>query len=259
MAIVGSRRPSPYGEAVAEQLGADLARAGVIVVSGLALGIDAAAHRGALSGGGITIAVMGTGVDIVYPAAHSLLAADIIAAGGALVSQFPDGTVPRRQNFPARNWTMAALSDLVVVVEAAEGSGALITAEAALHLHKEVMAVPGSVFSPLSVGTHGLLRDGAGLVQNGRDVLAALGLGGEVLDDPLRAPSRLGFELRPERDGIAAHLSDVLALSAADIARKLHLPVAEVLARLTALELDGAVRRQAAGYIRALRKGKERA
>jgi predicted Rossmann fold nucleotide-binding protein DprA/Smf involved in DNA uptake len=104
-----------------------------------------------------------------------------------------------------------------------------------------------------------LLRDGAGLVQNGRDVLAALGLGGEVLDDPLRAPSRLGFELRPERDGIAAHLSDVLALSAADIARKLQLPVAEVLARLTALELDGAVRRQAAGYIRALRKGKERA
>jgi DNA processing protein len=257
VAIVGSRRPSPYGEAVAEQLGADLARAGVIVVSGLALGIDAAAHRGALTGGGITIAVMGTGVDIVYPAAHSRLAGEIVAAGGALVSQFPDGTVPRRQNFPARNWTMAALSDLVVVVEAAQGSGALITAEAALHLHKEVMAVPGSIFSPLSVGTHSLLRDGAGLVQNGRDVMAALGLGGEVLDDPLRAPRRLGFELPPERDGIASHLSDVLALSAADIARKLHLPVAEVLARLTALELDGAVRRQDAGYIRALRKGKD--
>ena len=95
------------------------------------------------------------------------------------------------------------------------------------------------------------------MVQNGRDVLAALGLGGEVLDDPLRPPNRLGFELPPERDGIAAHLSEVLALSAADIARKLHLPVAEVLARLTALELDGAVRRQDAGYIRALRKGKD--
>jgi DNA processing protein len=259
VAIVGSRRPSPYGEAVAEQLGADLARAGVIVVSGLALGIDAGAHRGALNGGGVTVAVMGTGVDVIYPAAHSRLAEEILAAGGALVSQFPDGTIPRRQNFPARNWTMAALSDVVVVVEAGEGSGALITAEAALHLHKEVMAVPGSVFSALSVGTHGLLRDGAGLVQNARDVLAVLGLGGEVLDDPLPAPERLRFALRPARDGIVSHLSDVLALSAADIARKLQLPVSEVLGRLTALELDGAVRRQEAGYVRALRRGKERA
>jgi DNA processing protein len=244
---------------VAEQLATDLARAGVIVVSGLALGVDAAAHRGALNGGGVTVAVMGTGVDVVYPAAHSRLAEEILAAGGALVSQFPDGTVPRRQNFPARNWTMAAISQLVVVVEAGEGSGALITAEAALHLHKEVMAVPGSVFSALSVGTHGLLRDGAGLVQNARDVLTVLGQGGQVLDDPLRAPDRLGFALRPERDGIVAHLSDVLALSAADIARKLQLPMAEVLGRLTALEMDGAVRRHEAGYIRALRRGKERA
>jgi DNA processing protein len=259
VAIVGSRRPSPYGEAVAEQLGVELARAGVIVVSGLALGIDAAAHRGALNGGGITVAVMGTGVDIVYPAAHIRLAEEILAGGGALVSQFPDGTVPRPHNFPARNWTMAALSDVVVVVEAGEGSGALITADAALHLHKEVMAVPGSVFSALSVGTHALLRDGAGLVQNARDILAVLGRGGEVLDDPLRAPGRLGFALQPERDGIVAHLSDVLAVSAADLARKLQLPVSEVLGRLTALELDGAVRRQEAGYIRALRRGKERA
>jgi len=259
VAIVGSRRPSPYGEAVAEQLGADLARAGVVVISGLALGIDAAAHRGALVGGGVTIAVMGTGVDVVYPAAHSRLAEEILAAGGALVSQFPDGTTPRRHNFPARNWTMAALSDLVVVVESAEGSGALITADAALHLHKEVLAVPGSVFSPLSVGTHGLIRDGAGLVQNARDVLAALGASQEVLDDPLALPQGLGFRPLPGRDGILAHLSDVLALSAAEIARKLQLPVADVLGRLTALELDGAVRRHHDGYVRALRGGKQRA
>ncbi len=259
MAIVGSRLPSPYGEAVAEQLGAELARAGVIVISGLALGIDAAAHRGALVGGGVTVAVMGTGVDVVYPAAHSKLAEEILAAGGALVSQFPDGTTPRRPNFPARNWTMAALSDLAVVVEAADGSGALITAEAALDLHKEVMAVPGSVFSPLSVGTHGLIRDGAGLVQSARDVLAALGLVNEVLDDPLSTPKGLGVTLAPGRDGILSHLSDVLALSAAEIARKLQLPVAEVLGRLTALELDGAVRRHQDGYIRALRGGQKRA
>jgi DNA processing protein len=259
VAIVGSRRPSPYGEAVAEQLASDLARAGVVVVSGLALGIDAAAHRGALNGGGVTVAVMGTGVDVVYPAAHSHLAGEILSAGGALVSQFADGTVPRRQNFPARNWTMAAISDVVVVVEAGEGSGALITSEAALHLHKEVMAVPGSVFSPLSVGTHGLLRDGAGLVQNARDILAVVGRGGEVLDDPLLPPERLGFALSPERDGLVAHLSDVLPVSAADLARKLQLPVADVLGRLTALELGGAVRRREAGYVRALRPGKERA
>jgi DNA processing protein len=259
VAIVGSRLPSPYGEAVAEQLGAELAQAGVIVISGLALGIDAAAHRGALVGCGVTVAVMGTGVDVVYPAAHSKLAEEILAAGGALVSQFPDGTTPRRHNFPARNWTMAALADVVVVVEAAQGSGALITAEAGLDLHKEVMAVPGSVFSPLSVGTHALIRDGAGLVQNARDVLAVLGVIREVLDDPLAPPRSLGLTLPPARDGILSHLSDVLALSAAEIARKLQLPVAEVLGRLTALELDGAVRRHHDGYIRALRRGKERA
>ena len=259
MAIVGSRRPTPYGEAVAEELALELARAGVVIVSGLALGIDAAAHRGALNAGGVTVAVMGTGVDVIYPAAHTALAEAILAGGGALVSQFPDGAAPRRHNFPARNHTMAALSDVVVVVEASDGSGALITAEAALDLHKEVMAVPGSVFSPQSVGTHGLLRDGAGLVQNARDVLAALNLSKEVLDDPLQTPGRLGIKLPAQRDGILSHLSDVLALNAAEIARKLELPVAEVLGRLTALELDGAVRRHQGGYIRALRRGKERA
>lgn len=259
VAIVGSRRPSPYGEAAAEQLAADLARAGVVVISGLALGIDAAAHRGALNGGGITVAVMGTGVDVVYPAAHSRLAEEILAGGGALVSQFPPGTAPRRHHFPARNWTMAALSDAVVVVEAGQGSGALITAAAALHLHKEVMAVPGSVFSPLSVGTHGLIREGAALVQNARDVLDALGDLREVLDDTLAIPPRLGFALAPDRDGLLIHLSDLLAVSAAELARKLDLPVAEVLARLTSLELDGAVRRHDAGFVRALRRGKQRA
>ena len=259
VAIVGSRRPTPYGEAVAEELAMDLARAGVVIVSGLALGIDAAAHRGALNGGGVTVAVMGTGVDVIYPAAHSILAEAIVAGGGALVSQFPDGTAPRRHNFPARNYTMATLSDVVVVVEAGEGSGALITAEAALDLHKEVMAVPGSVFSPQSVGAHGLLRDGAGLVQNARDVLAVLNLGGEVLDDPLKPPERLGVRLGSPRDGIVSHLSDVLAVNAAELARKLQLPIAEVLGRLTALELDGRVKRHQDGYVRALRRGKERA
>src|SRR3989441_9821135 len=190
VAIVGSRRPSPYGEAVAEQLAADLARAGGIVVSGLALGCDAAAHRGALGGGGVTIAVIGTGVDIVYPASHFQLAEEILAAGGALVSQFAYGTAPRRHNFPARNQTMAALSDAVVVVEAVQGSGALITAEAALDLHKEVMAGAGGNFSPPFGGTHAPLPGGAGLGPKAPRLAAGRGGGRGGPHDPPRRPCR---------------------------------------------------------------------
>ena len=254
VAVVGARRPTPYGEAVAERLAADLAGAGVVVVSGLARGIDAAAHRGSLAAGGVTVAVLGTGVDIVYPAENAGLAAQVLERGGALVSEFADGTPPRRAHFPRRNWTMAAISDLVVVVEAGEGSGALITAEAALALDREVMAVPGSVFSPLSVGCHQLLRDGAGLVQNARDVLAALGRGQEVLDDPLRPPARLGAAAPSPRDGILAHLSESQPATAAELARKLGLGFAEALARLTALELDGSIRRRGEGYVRIIRR-----
>lgn len=250
VAVVGSRRPSPYGEAAAERLAGDLAAAGVVVVSGLARGIDTAAHRGALAGGGVTVAVLGTGVDIVYPAENTALAAEIIAGGGALVSEFADGTPPRRGHFPRRNWTIASLSDLVLVVEAGQQSGALITAEAALALGKDVLAVPGSIFSPLSVGAHQLLRDGAGLAQNARDVLAALGASQEVLDDPLRPPAHLGVNSANPSDGLLAHLSDTLPVTAARLAAKLGLGFAETLARLTALELAGSVSRRNEGYIR---------
>jgi DNA processing protein len=255
VAIVGSRRPTPYGAAVAERLAADLAGAGIVVVSGLALGVDAAAHEGALAADGVTVAVLGTGVDVIYPRTNAELAARILARGGTLVSEFPDGTPPQRSHFPRRNLTIAALCQLVVVVEAAEGSGALITADGALGLGKDVMAVPGSIFSPLSVGCHQLLRDGAQLVQNARDVLAALGRQREVLDDPLRPPDRLQVA-RPEgRDGILKHLSDVLPLGAAELARKLELPFAEVLGRLTRLELEGLVNRHGPGYVRIRRRG----
>jgi DNA processing protein len=252
VAIVGARRPTPYGEAAAERLATDLARAGVVVVSGLALGVDAAAHEGALLGDGPTVAVLGTGVDVVYPATNTGLAGRIVAGGGALVSEFPDGTRPQRSNFPRRNWTMAAISDVVVVVEAAEGSGALITADAALALSKTVMAVPGSVFSPLSVGCHQLLRDGAGLVQNARDVLAELSTPASVLDDPLAPPDRLGLEPAavPGRDGLLRHLSDTYPVDPGDLARRLGLAFSDVVARLSRLELDGVVRRTGAGYLR---------
>jgi DNA processing protein len=252
--MVGSRRPTPYGEAVAERLAHDLAAAGVVVVSGLARGVDAAAHEGALAAGGATVAVLGTGVDVIYPADNADLARRIVDGDGALLSQFPDGTPPRRGHFPMRNWTIAEISDAVIVVEAGEGSGAMITAEAALSLNREVMAVPGSVFSPLSVGPHQLLRDGALLVQNARDVLAALGSGREVLDDPLQPPARLGLRSDHGADGLTKHLSDSLPRTAAELARKLDLGFAEVLARLTALELEGRVRRRGDGYVRAISK-----
>jgi DNA processing protein len=258
---VGARRPTPYGEAVAERLGSDLAQAGVVVVSGLALGVDAAAHEGALLAEGCTVAVLGSGVDVVYPAGNADLARRLLDAGGALVSQFPEGTPPRRDHFPRRNWTMAALSDLVVVVEAASGSGALITADAALHIGKPVMAVPGSVFSALSVGCHQLIRDGAGLVQNARDVLAELSGPGEVLDDPLGVPDRLG--VAPARgdagDPLLGHLDDSLAVDAGQLSRKLGLPFADLVARLSKLELEGRVTRRGAGYVKVHGRGTSRA
>jgi DNA processing protein len=254
VAVVGARKPTPYGEAVAESLAGDLAAAGVTVVSGLARGIDAAAHRGALDAGGCTLAVLGSGVDVIYPPEHGGLAQRVLASGGAIVSQFPDGTRPQRHHFPMRNWTMAALSDAVVVVEAAQGSGSLITADAALSLGRDVLAVPGSVFSPLSVGCHQLLRDGAALAQNARDVLACLGRSIEVLDDPLKAPSRLGLETVAPRDGLIAHLSDTLPMNAEELARKLAVGFPEVLARLSRLELEGIVARQGSGYVRLVRR-----
>jgi DNA processing protein len=194
---------------------------------------------------------------VVYPAANAGLAERILAGGGALVSQFPDGTGPQRSHFPRRNWTMAALVDLVVVVEAAEGSGALITADAALSQHRTVMAVPGSVFSPLSVGCHQLLRDGAALVQNARDVLAELSGPTAVLDDPLAPPGRLGLRPAPPagRDGLMRHLSDTYPVEPGDLARRLGLAFPEVIARLTRLELDGSVRRVGSGYVRVHGRG----
>jgi DNA processing protein len=233
----------------------------VVVVSGLALGVDSAAHEGALLAEGCTVAVLGSGVDVLYPAANADLARRLLDAGGALVSQFPEGTPPRREHFPRRNWTMAAISDLVVVVEAAEGSGALITADAALHMAKPVMAVPGSVFSPLSVGCHQLLRDGAGVVQNGRDVLAELSGAVEVLDDPLGFPARLGLaqSVPGGLDPVLQHLDDCLVRDAGELSRKLGLPFGELVARLSRLELAGRVTRRGSGYVKVHGRGTSRA
>ncbi len=175
VAIVGSRRPSAGGTATAGRLAGGLARAGFVVVSGLARGIDAAAHRGALRAGGLSVAVLGSGVDVIYPPEHRELAAEV-ALTGCVVSELPPGTPPRARHFPLRNRLISGLSLAVVVVEAAERSGSLITARMALEQGRSVCAVPGSVVSGCHQGCHALIKDGARLVETVGDVLEELGL-----------------------------------------------------------------------------------
>jgi DNA processing protein len=173
IAIVGSRRCTTYGTEVAESLAADLAARGVTIISGLARGIDTAAHRGALAAGGRTIAVLGCGIDVIYPPENRTLAADI-QQRGALVSQFPAGTPPLPWNFPARNRTIAGLALGVVVVEAADRSGALITAGLAADLGREVFAVPGRITTETSRGSNRLIQEGAKLSMDWTDIVQEL-------------------------------------------------------------------------------------
>src|SRR6184192_4930408 len=171
IAIVGSRRCSTYGQNAALMLSRELAQRGVTIVSGLARGIDAAAHRGALEAGGRTVGVMGTGLDQIYPRDHKKLADEILAKKGALVTQFPLGTPPVSENFPYRNRVISGLSLGVVIVEAAEYSGSLITARLALEQNREVFAVPGNITSAQSFGPNHLIKQGAKLVDQWIDVI----------------------------------------------------------------------------------------
>lgn len=173
LAIVGSRRSSSYGINAAASLARDLAAQGLTIVSGLARGIDAAAHRGALEGAGLTLAVVGTGLDTTYPAEHHPLSREI-AAAGALISEFPLGTPPLPQNFPYRNRILSGLCFAVLIVEAAEHSGSLITARMAAEQGRDVYAVPGNITSQTSFGPNYLIKDGAKLIQCARDVLEEL-------------------------------------------------------------------------------------
>jgi DNA processing protein len=175
VAVVGSRKPSPYGLLVAEKLAKDLAAVGVTVISGMARGIDTAGHKGALAGGGRTVAVLGCGPDVIYPRENRRLV-DNIAANGAVISEYPLGTPPEPWHFPARNRIISGLSLGTVVVEAAEKSGALITADFALEQGRDVMAVPGNIVSPLSRGPHKLIRQGARLVEGAGDIIDEMGL-----------------------------------------------------------------------------------
>ena len=175
VAIVGSRRATRAGRDFAHALARDLASGGLVVVSGLAYGIDAAAHRGALAASGRTVAVLGSGLDQIYPRAHERLARDILAADGAVVSEYSPDTGPRKHRFPERNRLISGLTLGVVVVEATTRSGSLITARMAAEQGREVMAVPGPVTSPLAGGCHRLLKSGAALIEDADDVLFAIG------------------------------------------------------------------------------------
>jgi DNA processing protein len=242
IAIVGSRRPSTYGKVVAEQLARELAAYGVTVVSGLARGIDSAAHVGALAGGGRTIAVLGCGLAFMYPPENRPLAARI-SRQGAVVSEFPMTTKPDRLNFPLRNRTISGLSLGTVVVEAGERSGALITAQWALEQGRDVFAVPGNVTAPTSRGTNRLIKLGAILVEGAEDILAEL---------PSYALSHRGHQasqsagagqadLTPDERRILEGLDPVEARHIDWIIEHAHLPTSVVSGLLLKLELDGSV------------------
>lgn len=175
VAIVGSRKVTSYGRAVTEKIAAELAGQGIVIVSGLALGVDSIAHEAALAAGGKTIAVLAGGLDQISPSSHTGLARRIIEKGGALISEYPAGYESLKHNFIARNWIISGLSKGVLITEAAERSGSLHTANFALEQGREVMAVPGNITSPLSVGTNMLIRTGATPIFNSEDVLSALG------------------------------------------------------------------------------------
>ncbi len=235
VALVGARVVDEYGEDLARTLAVGLARAGVSVVSGGARGVDAAAHRGALEVGGHTVAVLGTGVDVCYPAEHRGLYAEIVASGGALVSELPDGARGRRHHFPARNRIIAGLCEAVVVVRARGTSGALITASWARSQGARLFAVPGDVRDDLSAGPLELLRSGATLAASAADVLAGLGIGAS-------APAQPALPGVDEVGADGAALLRVLTRRprhADEVARAAGLGPGATLAGLLALELGG--------------------
>ena len=278
VAVVGTRKCTPYGTGAASQLGYELARQGGLVVSGLAKGIDGAAHQGALRAGGFTAAVLGGGVDVVYPAENRRIYEDV-AATGVVLSEYPPGTEPMASHFPVRNRILSGLSLAAVVVEAPERSGALITASTALEQGREVFAVPGPINAPNSKGCNALIRDGAGLVSEAWDILgfyegrfphklrrlrAALPDLPKGTDAPETKPVPIPEKQETPRlpvldvshgpDGLTDDQLALLrvlptdqALLADDAALQTDIPIRRVLSALTMLEIDGYVRRQGAG------------
>jgi DNA processing protein len=255
IAMVGARNASPQGVENAQAFAAELARRGLTITSGLALGIDGAAHRGALSAGGGTVAVCGTGLDRVYPARHKALAHEI-AAGGALVSEFPPGVPAAAENFPRRNRIISGLSLGVLVVEAARESGSLITARLALEQGREVFAIPGSIHNPMARGCHALIRQGAKLVETVDDILEEIG--------PRLGTRRAKLQVAEAAPAAAPRDADEAALLAAMgddavaidvLAARVPRPLGQLQSALTRLELEGLVAVAPGGRFQRLARG----
>lgn len=249
IAIVGSRNPTSTGVAIAHEFAKELSGIGLTITSGLAMGIDAASHRGALAVSGNTIAVMGTGLDKIYPACNRRLADEIIDRGGALVSEFSPGTAARAIHFPMRNRIISGLSLGTLVVEATLRSGSLITARQAADQGREVFAIPGSIRNPLARGCHSIIRDGAKLVETIADIVEELGPGGaRLLKQPVDPKNKVD-EIKLENDckklleciGYETTTVDVLAARS-------HFSIREVVAKLLILELQGLVKSVNGGY-----------
>lgn len=246
LAVVGTRNPTPSGRETAHGFARHLGGAGLIIASGLALGVDGAAHEGALAGGGVTFAVAGTGLDRVYPARHADLARRI-AEEGALVSELPIGTRPSREAFPRRNRILAGLTIGTLVIEAAVRSGSLITARLALEQGREVFAIPGSIHNPVARGCHRLIRQGAKLVETGDDVLEELAalLGsrfpGETPPEAVTADPAPGLADEPEYGRLLACV-DWEPRGVDELAAASGLDAAAVASMLLRLELEGSVR-----------------
>jgi DNA processing protein len=244
LAIVGSRRPTDYGRRIASRLAGELASMGVLIVSGLAYGIDAIAHQAALEAGGKTAAVFGCGLDYIYPPAHSALASRIIESGG-LLSEFPKGTRPERFNFPVRNRIISGLADGVLVVEAAEKSGALVTANLALEQGREVLAIPGNVESKFSYGPNDLIKQGAVPVTSVDDIMVDFGWHrSEVFSRPDRDLSTLTANER----ALFGHIS-VQPTHIDELGRKSDLSPARTAELLLNLEIKGFIMRKPGNYV----------
>jgi len=250
LAIVGSRNATQQGEANAEMLARALSAAGLTIVSGLALGIDAAAHRGGLAGPGSTVAVLGTGIDVTYPSRNAALAAEI-AQHGLLLSEFPLGASPAAQNFPRRNRLISGLARGCLVVEAALASGSLITARAAAEQGRDVFAIPGSIHSPLSKGCHALIKSGAKLVESAEDVLTELsGF------RPSGYASTRQTAATPDA-GLLAHMGHD-PVDVDSLCSRAGMSPEQVSSELLKLELDGRVAALPGGLYQRLEKGQGR-
>lgn len=253
IAVIGTRHPTPYGSGMAERLACDLAAQGLVIISGMARGVDTAGHRGAISAKGKTIAVFGTGVDVIYPKENSRLSEQILAFGGALVSEFQLGTFAAPQNFPIRNRILSGMSIGVLVVEAAEYSGTRITARLALEQDRDVFAVPGNVTNKNSWGPNTLIKQGAKLVATWEDIWEELPTEVRLALTPPASPESSGSSaasLFPD-EGLPPHERRLLGLLKADEATHIdeliekletEMSSSEIFSALFELELNGKVR-----------------